>query len=137
MCLAVVVVAAMLVVGRESATTTVEEAATAAAEEADDGRGGWGLRVYLFLLSPIFLLRGLILWGLIFLMRQAFSKYLLHQKNRGAHNPIKTRKLHPETRKLGFTSPWVNKHKCLCKMQRNLFRLTPAGRSWLSPIPDG
>jgi hypothetical protein len=60
--------------------------------------------------SPIFLLRGAILWGSIFLMRQEFSKHLPHKKNCRAHNSIKTWKSHPETRKLGFTSPQVNKH---------------------------
>jgi hypothetical protein len=42
-----VAVAATLVVGWGNPTAMVEEAATVAAEEANDGRGGWGLRVYL------------------------------------------------------------------------------------------
>jgi hypothetical protein len=42
----------------------------------NDGRGGQGLRVYLFLPSPNIFLGGAILWGSIFLVRQAFSNHL-------------------------------------------------------------
>jgi hypothetical protein len=75
----------------------------------NNGQGGWGLRVYLFLPSPIFLLRGAILWGSIFRGKH-FQNTCLIKRNHRAHNPIKTWKLHPKAWKLGFTSPRVNKH---------------------------